>query len=62
MAKCKHDCFNCPYDDCIIETASSEELKEIRERDKRYFNEKTGNVLKQKPTRARNRYSRKVYA
>lgn len=51
MAKCGYDCFNCPYDDCKIEKASSAELREIRERDDRFFN--TGKVIKQKPNRAR---------
>ena len=35
--KCNHDCFNCIYDDCVIETISSEEREAIRERDKQYF-------------------------
>ena len=53
MVKCKYDCFNCPYEDCKIETASSAELKEIRERDNRFYN--TGKVVRLKPMLARKR-------
>ena len=62
MAKCNRDCFNCIYDDCIIETASSKERKEIKMRDESYFNTLGSGILKQKPVRARHRHSRKVYA
>jgi hypothetical protein len=61
--KCKHDCFNCPYDDCKIETASSEERKEIRERDNRYYNSiESKGVVKQRPNRAKHRGKRRVIA
>lgn len=58
MARCNHDCFNCIYDDCIIETMSSEERNEIKERDKRYFDApaKTMSIVKQRPVRAKHRY------
>lgn len=60
MARCNHDCFNCIYDDCIIEKMSSAERKEVKERDRRYFDvpAKTMSVVKQRPVRAKHRYSR----
>jgi hypothetical protein len=55
MSKCNHDCFNCTYDDCIVGVTqiSKEERKEIKERDKRYFNGADSRALKQIPSRAR---------
>ena len=54
--KCGRDCFNCPYEDCMVETASLEERKEIRERDNRYYNAiDAKGVVKQKPTRRKHR-------
>lgn len=54
MVKCNHNCFECPHDDCIIETMSSEERKELRERDIMYFNADTsGSVVKQRARRAK---------
>ncbi len=65
MAKCNRDCFNCKYEDCIIEKASSEERKEIRERDNRYFktNVMTGSVIRgaTKHRHHRENYGRTIY-
>lgn len=55
-AKCNRDCFNCVYDDCIVDIASSAERKEIRERDNRHYNAiEAKYIIKQKPTRAKYR-------
>lgn len=53
--KCNHDCFNCIFDDCIVETISSEERAEIRERDKQMFTEMPTRVIRAKPGRVKNR-------
>lgn len=57
MKKCDHNCFECKYDDCIIENMSSEERKEISDRDKRYFNSisTTGSVVKARARRCKYR-------
>ena len=57
MAKCKHnDCFSCPYEDCISDILSSEDRKEIRERDNRYYNAiEAKGIIRQRPTRAKHR-------
>lgn len=57
MPKCKHECFECPYDDCIVNDITSEERKEIKERDKNFTN--YGHVLNAIPNRASKR--RKYY-
>lgn len=60
-SKCNHDCFNCTYDDCIIESISSKERKEIKERDKQYFTPvKAYGVMIQRPVRAKHRGRRGV--
>ena len=33
--KCNRDCFNCIYEDCITDTITKEERREISERNKR---------------------------
>ena len=56
MAKCNHNCFECTYDDCILDDKeiTSVERMEIRQRDNRYFNSiESRAIIKQKPTRAR---------
>ena len=56
--RCKHDCFNCRFNDCVIDekNISLEERREIRERDSRYFNAIEANgVIKQRPTRRKHR-------
>lgn len=56
MSNCNRDCFNCIYDDCVVEELSDDERKEIRERDNRYYNAiETRGIIKQKPTRAKHR-------
>ena len=56
MAQCNHDCFNCTYDDCVVNTLSSEDRKEIRERDNRYYNAiEAKGIIRQRPTRAKHR-------
>ena len=56
MAKCNRDCFNCAYDDCIVDNMSSEERTEAKERDKKfsqiYF---YGSLANARPLRAKNR-------
>lgn len=55
-AKCNHKCFECPYDDCIVETITLEERKEIRERDSRYFcASESKSIVKQKPGLAKHK-------
>ena len=27
---CNHDCFNCPYPDCIVDDMTAEEYRELR--------------------------------
>ena len=59
MSKCNHkDCFTCPYKDCVVNDLTSEDRKEIRERDNRYYNVTTtsGSLVRQKPTRNKMRY------
>ncbi len=34
MKKCDRDCFNCKYDDCVVETVSQDERKMQDYRDK----------------------------
>ena len=54
--KCKHRCFECPYEDCLVEGISSEERKEIRERDENYFIPLGAkSIVKQRPGRAKHR-------
>lgn len=36
--KCNRDCFNCVFDDCIIDKMTKEEREEAKERDKNYAN------------------------
>lgn len=56
MAKCNNDCFNCPYNDCIVNGITTEDRKEIRERDNRYYNAVSSNwIVNGRPTRARKR-------
>ena len=65
MAKCNRDYFNCIHDDCVVSLTdiSREERKDIKERDKRYFDEMDARtIIKQRPVRAKSRNSRKVYA
>ena len=51
---CQEDCFNCIFEDCIVNTITSKDRKEITERDKRYYN--TGNVsLKARPRKKKYR-------
>lgn len=33
MAVCNYDCFNCIYDDCIVEGVTDKEREEMKERD-----------------------------
>ena len=61
--RCKHDCFNCKFDDCVLpeDRLSLEERREIRERDNRYFNAiEAKGVVKQRPNRKRQRTKRRV--
>ena len=58
MAKCNRDCFNCKFDDCVVNGITSEERSEIRERDKKIVD--YGHVLKAIPNRAIKR--KKYYA
>ena len=52
--RCNRDCFNCVYDDCIMDTATKEERAEITERDKRYYNASDAwYIIKAKPSRSR---------
>lgn len=51
--KCERDCFNCKFDDCIIETVTKEEREEQNWRDREYIS--YGFVLKQRPARAKHR-------
>ena len=60
MSKCNHDCFNCQYPDCVIETISPEERKEINERDKRYFTPVATRVVIQRANRARQKGCRVI--
>lgn len=54
--KCNHDCFNCIFSDCIVDEISSEERAEIKERDKQYFTPvEAARVIRQKPSRVKNR-------
>lgn len=56
MSQCNRDCFNCMLRDCSVDTLSSEERKEIRERDNRYYNATgTGWMGSAKPTKTRRR-------
>ena len=57
MIKCNYDCFNCIYNDCIVNTASPSERKEIRERDNRYYNS-TGSKMLRGITRAKHKYNK----
>lgn len=52
MAKCNRDCFNCVFDDCVVNDSdiSSEERKAIRERDKIFTG--YGSVFKARPKKA----------
>jgi hypothetical protein len=29
MSSCNHDCFNCPYPDCIVDDMTAEEYREL---------------------------------
>ena len=29
MSSCNHDCFNCPYPDCIVDDVTAEEYREL---------------------------------
>ena len=58
MAKCNRDCFNCTYEDCIVNDISSEERSEIKERDRKIID--YGSVIKARPPRVKSR--RKYYA
>ena len=49
--KCNHDCFNCPFDDCINDVLTSKERKEIAERDKNYID--YGFMVFQRPSKSR---------
>ena len=35
---CKHNCFECPYDDCINDTITTTERMESAQRDKNFMN------------------------
>lgn len=60
MAKCKRDCFNCKYDDCIVESITLEERTEIRERDKKLISQLNyGSLAIARPSKAKNK--RKYY-
>lgn len=54
--KCNRDCFNCIFDDCIMENITSEEREEAKERDKNYAN--FGHVyFSRKPRKAKYKYN-----
>lgn len=53
MPKCKHNCFECPYDDCIVNDITSDERKEMKERDKKFTD--YGSVIKARPQKANHR-------
>lgn len=59
MAKmCNRTCPDyCPYDDCILDTISPTERKEIRERDNRYYNT-TGSKMLRGTARAKHKYNK----
>ena len=51
--KCNRDCFNCTYDDCIIESITSTERMEQNQRDINYSS--FGSIMHQRPTRKKHR-------
>lgn len=52
---CNHDCFNCLYDDCIMNGISSEERKAINMRDMNFTN--FGSIIQARAQRSRKRKS-----
>lgn len=58
MAKCNRDCFNCQFEDCVVDTMSSEERIETKERDKIFISSRTyGSLVKARPTRASRKHA-----
>lgn len=56
MAKCKRDCFNCLFEDCIVDSMSSEERHQEKERDQKFSNICFyESIAKARPLRAKNR-------
>lgn len=53
MSKCNHDCFKCPYEDCVVNDITSEERLEMKERDIKFMN--YGVVHKGRPQKAKHR-------
>ena len=53
MARCRHDCFNCQYDDCVNETITREERAEARQRDIDFMS--YGKVIKKRPNKSKHR-------
>ena len=56
MLKCNYDCFNCIYDDCLVDTKTmtKEEREDAKYRDKVY-QEYGSSFIKMRPQRAKHR-------
>lgn len=57
MKKCNRDCFNCIYEDCIINTITKEEREESEKRDINYTN--FGIIRFQRPKRKKYNINRR---
>lgn len=58
MTKCNQNCFECPYEDCIVEGILPSDRVEIKQRDDRYFNaSELKTIIQQKSQKARKRKS-----
>ena len=52
MIKCNHDCFNCTFDDCIVDEISQKEKRDSHKRDINFTDYGTV-VLKARPSRSK---------
>lgn len=59
-AVCNRDCFNCPFDDCVVDDYTYDEVVEARERDKEYALTEMDNSTREK-VKKNTEYLREYY-
>ena len=59
-AVCNRDCFNCPFDDCVVDDYTYDEVVEARERDKEYALAEMDNSTRYK-VKKNTKYLREYY-